>query len=353
MSERQKVLVAMSGGVDSSVAAARLVQAGYDATGVFICLGRSGAGDSSTGCCSPQDAADARRVAEKLGIGLYVLNLADVFEPIIDYFVQEYAAGRTPNPCVHCNMRVKFGRLLDYADSLGIRYVATGHHARILQGPQGPAIAMSANRRKDQSYVLFALERERLGRILLPLGDIENKDDIRRLAQEMGLSVFDKPDSQEICFVPDDDHVAFLAGRIPDAFACGEIVNSRGEVLGRHKGYAGFTIGQRRGLGVAAGVPMYVTHIDPATARVTIGPKEEVLRSHLTAGQANWHMDMPEEFDALVKIRYNHEGAPGHVRITGPRTFEVDFTHPIAAVTPGQAAVIYQGERLLGGGWID
>ena len=346
----ERVLVAMSGGVDSSVAAYLLRQAGYRVTGVFLCLGGSVGLDHDTpGCCSPGDAADARRVAEHLGIDMFVLDAGRDFARIIDYFVAEYAAGRTPNPCVHCNTLVKFARLIARADDLRARYVATGHHARMAAG----AIHRAAD--KDQSYALFGIARELLGRLLLPIGELADKAQVRRIAGELGLSVADKPDSQEICFVS-GDYGEFLRRRRPEAFGPGQIVDSSGNVLGAHDGVGGFTIGQRRGLGVAAGVPMYVTRIDPAAATVTIGPKQEVMSSHLSAAGANWHIDPPETgtvFEATVQIRYNHAGAPGRVRVTGRDSFEAHFAAPVAAITPGQAAVVYDGDRLFGGGWIE
>lgn len=348
VSKREKVILAMSGGVDSSVAAALLTEAGYDVTGVFLCLGAAG---DSHGCA--RDAADARRVADALGIDLQLLNLADVFERIIDDFAAEYSRGRTPNPCVHCNSLIKFGRLIEHADSLGARYVATGHHARIVNYDGRPAIARGKARGKDQSYALFGIDRRRLRRILLPVGEADGKDRVRRLARELGLDVHDKPDSQEICFVSDDDYARVLADRAPEALRGGNIVDSSGQVLGTHAGYGRFTIGQRKGLRVAAGVPMYVTRIDPATATVTIGPREQVMSRRLTASRANWHCDVAGEFDAVVQVRYNHAGAAGTVRIISPETFEVEFEDDVSAVTPGQAAVVYRGDRLLGGGWID
>ena len=349
----KRVLVAMSGGVDSSVTAGLLRDAGFEVTGVFMCLGTAGDLDSdSRGCCSAQDAADARAVAHKLGIDLYVLNLADAFQPIIEYFVDEYRHGRTPNPCVPCNAQIKFGRLIRHADSLGLPWVATGHYARMLPVAGRPAIWRKSPRPKDQSYVLFGIAGELLGRILFPLGEMPSKRDVREKARAMSLPVHDKPDSQEICFVPDNDYVAFLGRRCPEALRPGPVVDSSGKVLGRHRGIAAFTIGQRKRLGVAGKTPLYVTHLDAAAATVTVGPRSEILHRHLQATQANWHCDLPEEFEATIQVRYNHAGSPGRVRLTGPAGFEVDFAEPVMAVTPGQAAVCYEGDRLLGGGWI-
>ena len=345
----------MSGGVDSSVAASLLLEAGYDVTGVFMCLSAAGRTEGDTqGCCSPQDAADARRVAGALGVELYVLDFADAFERIIDHFVAEYARGRTPNPCVHCNTLIKFGRLINCAETLGIHYVATGHHARIIDCAGQAAIARGRARQKDQSYALFGIAREKLSRILLPIGEVDDKARIREIARSLGLSVCDKPDSQEICFVSDEvGYAELLRRRAPEALRAGRIVNSAGEVLGTHEGFARFTIGQRRGLGVAAGEAMYVTKIDPATATVTIGPRADVLAEGLKASGANWHRQVEGEFDATIQIRYNHIGALGRVRVTGAEGFEVRFAEPVSAVTPGQAVVVYDGQRLLGGGWID
>jgi tRNA-uridine 2-sulfurtransferase len=351
---REKVIVAMSGGVDSSVAAALLVQQGFDVTGVFMCLGTAGNREAdSRGCCSPQDAADARRVADRLGIALYVLDLSDEFQPIIDYFTAEYSRGRTPNPCIHCNSRIKFGRLIRHADQLGARYVATGHYARMIQSQGQPAIARATNVAKDQSYALFAISRQNLGRMLLLIGEIADKQAVRGQARELGLNVHDKPDSQEICFVADDDYGALLRQRCPDAIKAGNIVDSSGKVLGRHEGFTDFTIGQRHGLRVGGlKEPYYVTRIDAATGDVTIGPRSETLSSHLRAAGANWHADTAAEFEAIVQIRYNHRGAPARVRRTGEDAFEAEFHEPVWSVTPGQAAVIYDGDRMLGGGWI-
>jgi len=342
----------MSGGVDSSVAAALLLEQGYDVTGVFLCIGND-SDTQSGGCCSPQDASDANRVAHALGIPLHTLNVAEHFLPIIDYFAAEYLAGRTPNPCVLCNSSVKFGKLFHHADVIGARYVATGHYARVIHTAGGGAILRGKAVKKDQSYALFGVPRERLPRMLLPIGEVEDKTLVRGMAMELGLNVHDKPDSQEICFVPDDDYPTLLATRAPDALRAGDIVDSSGKVLGRHEGYARYTVGQRRGLRVAAGEPMYVTKIDPATATVTIGPRPEVLRSGLTASRVVWQQDVEPSFDATVQIRYNHGGAPGRVVLNTNQSFHVQFDEPQAAITPGQAAVVYDGDRLLGGGWID
>ena len=350
----ERVVVAMSGGVDSAVAAALLLDEGRDVTGAFLCLRRfARAAATSRTCCSPHDAHDARRVADILGIDLVTLPVSDAFEPIIEDFVREYAHGRTPNPCIHCNARIKFGHLFDLAGTVGAGFIATGHHARIIHYRGQPAIARARGREKDQSYALFGVPRRRLAQMLLPIGELEGKEQVRRIALGMGLPVHDKPDSQEVCFVPEGDHVALLQRRAPEALRAGPIVDAGGKTLGAHDGYGRFTVGQRRGLRVAAGVPMYVTRIDPETATVTVGPREELLAGGLSASGASWHCDVPERFEATVQIRYNHAGAKGTVRITGETTFEVRFEEPVAAVTPGQAAVAFDGDRLLGGGWID
>jgi tRNA-specific 2-thiouridylase len=230
--------------------------------------------------------------------------------------------------------------------------VATGHYARIVPAGGHPAIWRKSPRHKDQSYVLFGIAREILGRILFPLGDVPSKRDVREKARSMGLAVHDKPDSQEICFVPDNDYVAYLGRRCPEALRPGPIVDSSGRVLGRHRGIAAFTIGQRKGLGVTGKTPLFVTHLDAAAATITVGPRSEILHRHLLASHANWHCDLPAEFEATVQVRYNHAGSPARVRLTGPSGFEVDFADPVMAVTPGQAVVCYEGDRLLGGGWI-
>jgi tRNA-specific 2-thiouridylase len=350
----KRVLVAMSGGVDSSVAAALLREAGHEVTGIYLCLGRAGdpSGDSR-GCCSPQDAADARRVAGKLGIDLFVLDAAADFERIIDGFAAEYAAGRTPNPCVRCNRDVKLARLLRHAEALGFDAVATGHYARVVERHGAPGLARAAATAKDQSYVLFALPREALARLLLPLGELPGKAETRELARGLGLAVHDKPDSMEICFVDGGDHARLLAERAPRALTPGPIMDREGALLGRHDGYGRFTVGQRRGLGIAASGRLYVTAIDPATATVRVGSREETLASALTVAEATWQRDVPQRFDAIVQIRSMNGGARATVVRTAADRFDVTFAEPIQAAAPGQAAVVYDDDLLLGGGFIE
>jgi tRNA-specific 2-thiouridylase len=350
---QKKVVVAISGGVDSAVAAALLRDAGYDVTAVFFCLQKEGTYSSNErACCSPQDAADARHIAAKLSIPYTALSVSEDFETIIDSFVEDYENGRTPNPCIRCNEKVKFRRLFALADSLGADYVATGHYARIIEHKGQAAIAPARAVGKDQSYVLFSLPKEKLGRILFPVGQLENKHAVRRLAKDLGLDVHDKPDSQDICFVPGGDYVNLLLVRGSPALRAGDVVDSSGGVIGRHNGYGRFTIGQRRGVGIATGEPAYVTDINTQTAVVTIGTKKELLADGLKADCANWQVDVPASFDAVVKIRYNSRGVPATVQIGENNTFEVRFNRPLEAVTPGQAAVVYSDECLLGGGWI-
>jgi tRNA-specific 2-thiouridylase len=405
MSRNGKVIVAMSGGVDSSVAACLLKEQGYDCVGVFMRVGihPAQAGEAGSehgrhgrataepggratlerrlkhGCCSAADARDARAIAGRLGIPFYVLNFEHEFGRIVDYFVDEYAQARTPNPCVMCNIQLKFGKLLSYADSLDAEFVATGHHARVLRraprvasAPRGRryseqtlpsdappstvGLARSLNRTKDQSYVLFGIRRGDLPRCLFPLGEIADKADVRRSAADLGLPVHDKPESQEICFVPDDDYKTLLRQRRPDAFRPGQVRDAAGNVLGTHEGVASYTIGQRRGLGIAAGVPIYVTKLDAATNTVTVGPRDELLSSDLIADRINWLSDPPavdEPRRAEIKIRYLHAPAAGSIRMLDDRSVQATFDDPQPAVTPGQAAVFYDAEGIvLGGGWI-
>jgi tRNA-specific 2-thiouridylase len=358
------VVLAMSGGVDSSVAAKLLQQRGHAVVGVFMRHGEDASCGTNSlpivstrlgrhqGCCTAVDAEDARRVADQLDIPFYAVDFRDDFRRITDYFVAEYSAGRTPNPCVVCNHWIKFGRLFEYADSLGADYVATGHYARIARSPRGPGICRGADPDKDQSYVLFGIATDRLARILLPVGDY-HKPEIRRIAAKLGLRVAQKKDSQEICFVAAGQHADFVAAR-RSRDTQGEIVDSRGTVLGHHTGIERFTVGQRRGLGIALGEPAYVVRIEADTCRVVVGSRDDLLCRTLIATNANWLVTSGlASFRALVQIRYNSPASPALVTRREGARFEVQFDAPIAGVAPGQAAVCYDDDRVLGGGWIE
>lgn len=375
-----KVLVAMSGGVDSSVAACLLREQGHDVVGVFMRLGSENhvapadgaacradgprsvslpiardesAGKGSKGCCSAADASDARRVAGQLGIPFYALNFERDFGKLVDYFVSEYAVGRTPNPCVRCNQWLKFGRLLEYADVVGAGMIATGHYARVLHDEDRSRLLRGVYSAKDQSYVLFGIERETLARTLFPLGGM-TKDEVRSHARRFGLALHDKPESQDICFVPDGDYARLVRSRTSQGFAAGEIRHVDGRSLGEHAGTAHYTIGQRRGLGVAVGEPVYVSDIDTATNTVIVGPREAVLSRTVRASEVSWLCAAPAgAIRADAKIRYHHEAAPATITPSGDGCVRVEFDEPQAAVTPGQAAVFYDGNEVLGGGWIE
>lgn len=364
----------MSGGVDSSVAAHLLLEQGHDVVGVFMRHGESsplacavessGATansllpifqerkDHKQGCCSASDADDARRVADRFGIPFYALNLQEEFQQIIDYFVDEYAHGRTPNPCVMCNNWIKFGRLFDYADSVGAEFVATGHYARLVAGSDGWSLLRGIDHDKDQAYVLFGIERGLLARMMLPVGGF-TKTKIRELATDLGLRVADKKDSQEICFVTSGEHDQFVRARsLIDT--SGEIVTTTGEVVGHHPGIEKFTIGQRKGLGVAMGEPYFVVRIEPAERRVVIGRHEELARSELTARRTNWLVDsLCEPFRCSAKIRYNGDAEPAMAQILPDDRLLVTFDKPRFGIAPGQAVVCFDGDRVLGGGWIE
>ncbi len=358
MATKTSVLAAMSGGVDSSVAAGLLHQQGYNVTGVFMCLGQVHKTDSThPGCCSPQDAADARLVADRLGVPFYVLNFQKDLNQIIDYFVDEYRNARTPNPCIICNSKLKFGKLIEYADMIGAQYVATGHYARTLDVDGERQLHRGLDNHKDQSYALYGVGPEKLDRVMFPLGQY-TKAQVREFARQMNLPVHDKGESQEICFVPDDDYAGLISQYAPELCKTGDVVDSVGNVLGQHQGVFRFTIGQRRGLGIALGKPAYVIKLDAETNTVTLGSKAELMQKHLTARDMTWLIDVPDEpFDAVVQIRYNHRGAPATVTPiwqAGKYTDKItaQFHQPVSAVTPGQAAVIYLDQRLIAGGWI-
>jgi tRNA-specific 2-thiouridylase len=371
-----RVVLAMSGGVDSSVAAHLLRAQGHDVIGLFMRHGepveaacasgdatRPGGGrlpivsarlDHKQGCCTASDAADARRVADRLDIPFYALDFQEAFGRIIDYFVAEYTAARTPNPCVMCNNWLKFGKLLDYADGVGAEFVATGHYARLERGADGsPELRRGLDLAKDQSYVLFGIDRAALPRILFPVGG-ERKPRIRQLARELGLRVADKRDSQEICFVTSGDHAEFVRRRRGEEDTSGEIVTTAGEVVGRHAGIEGFTIGQRKGLGVAFGERRFVVRIEADTRRVVIGPREALARGELTAEGVNWLVDEPAgPFACGVQIRYNSPPVAATAEPLPGNRLRVRLDSPRDGVAPGQAVVCYDGDRVLGGGWIE
>ncbi len=351
-----RVVLAMSGGVDSSVAAVLLKRQGYDVVGLFMRTGveqPESTPDRKKGCCSAADAGDARRVADRLDIPFYALDFERDFGRIIDYFADEYLAGRTPNPCVVCNTWLKFGKLWAFGKQLDADFIATGHYARIVAGVGGPELDRSADPDKDQSYVLFGIRRAILPHLLFPLGQFR-KDEVRELAREVGLAVADKPDSVEICFVPDHDHAALIRRRRPARDTAGLIRDTAGIVLGEHDGYERFTVGQRKGLGVAGGTRRYVLEIVPETHEVLIGDREGLLAGGLMASRVNWLVEPPGgPIACRAKIRYRHAAAAATVHATADGGASVTFAEPQTAVTPGQAVVFYDGDRVLGGGWIE
>jgi tRNA-specific 2-thiouridylase len=354
---RDTVVVALSGGVDSSAAAALLVEAGHRVVGLTLRLydARGTAASSGGRCCGPRDIEDARAVCAHLGIPFYVVNHAEEFRhAVIDDFVAEYVAGRTPNPCVRCNERVKFGPLLRRARALGARKLATGHYARLDAGPDGePRLLRAVDDAKDQSYFLFAMPRGDRANVLFPLGGM-TKDEVRAHASRLGLPNARKAESQEICFVPDGDHAAFVARAAGAAApAPGDIVDETGGVVGSHDGVHRFTIGQRRGLGVAGGEPRYVVSVDALRRRVTIGPRRLLERRSLGVGDVRWPGRPPEApFRALVQVRHRHRPVAATVSPVGDGA-RVDLDDAMdAAAAPGQAAVFYDGPVVVGGGWI-
>ena len=353
-----RVVLAMSGGVDSSVAAYLLRQQGYEVIGLFMRTGVHAPEDDGPahkkGCCSAVDAGDARRVADRLDIPFYALDFEQDFGRIMDYFADEYLAGRTPNPCVVCNNWLKFGKLWSYGKQLQADYVATGHYARVLKHAGGHELHRGLDPAKDQSYVLFGLRRGLLPHLLFPIGGYQ-KEEVRDIARRAGLGVAEKPDSVEICFVPDNDHAAFIKKRRPEQVTAGQIVDTAGHVLAGHDGIEQFTIGQRKGLGFAAGSRRYVLEIVPETRRVVVGDRHDLLARGLIASRVNWLLDNPpnDPLGCEAKIRYRHAPTAATVTALPDGGARVEFSEPQSAVTPGQAVVSYDGPRVLGGGWIE
>jgi len=357
---KKRVLLGMSGGVDSSVAGYLLREQGYDVVGVTMkvwpqdCISRA-----EDKCCGPQAVADARGVAHSLGFPHYVVDEADQFERlVIDYFSSEYQAGRTPNPCVMCNEKLKFGNLWNKAEALGCDYIATGHYA-IIEHPETAGAARTRavlrkgiDPRKDQSYFMFSLRQPQLRRALTPLGGM-SKPAIREIARSLGLKVADKADSQEICFVPGNDYKAFLRSHLDEAeFHPGGIYDLEGNFLGEHEGIEMFTIGQRKGLPGGSAQPRYVVDLDPETNRVLVGSAEDLVSDDFEIDRVNWIGEAEENFEATVKIRYSHPGTRATVTAMENGRARIELHEPQKAVTPGQAAVIYDGDVVVGGGWI-
>jgi tRNA-specific 2-thiouridylase len=338
------------------VAAALLAEQGHDVVGLSMQLYDQSGTQAFGSCCTLDDLHDARRVAAALGFPHYILNFERQFQDtVISNFVQEYAAGRTPLPCAHCNSDLKFSTLLERARGLGAGRVATGHYARVAPGSHGRwLLTRSADRDKDQSYFLFSLTQEQLASAAFPVGSL-TKPQVREHARRLGLDVADKPDSQEICFVPDGDYASFVATRAPAVDQSGAIVTRSGAQIGTHAGVHRFTVGQRKGLGVSAPMPLYVLKIDAGTREVTVGPREALDRTTLTASDVNWiSVDAPAAWlPVSAQIRHRHAAAPGRVRALDQRRAECVFDVPQPAVTPGQAVVFYDGDVVVGGGWIE
>lgn len=352
-----KIVVAMSGGVDSSVAAALLAEQGHDVVGVSMQLYDQSEGQGNFGtCCTIDDLHDARRVASVIGIPHYIVNFENRFsEQVVSNFVREYAAGRTPIPCAHCNSDLKFAALLERALGFGADALATGHYARIDRRPDGALVLRrGVDAAKDQTYFLFSLTQEQLSRAAFPVGHLD-KPTVREHAERLALRVASKPDSQEICFVPDGDYAAFIEKTAPELKRPGRLVNQDGAVIGDHQGVHRYTIGQRKGLGLSSKEPLYVLEIRADTAEVVVGPRTALGRTTLTASAVNWISGAaPKQWTAVdAQIRYKHTAAAARVRALDEGRAEVEFEVAQTAITPGQAVVFYDADVCLGGGWID
>lgn len=353
-----KVVVGMSGGVDSSVAAYLLKERGYDVIGVTMQIWQDeeqAAQEENGGCCGLSAVDDARRVAAALEIPYYVMNFKKEFkENVIDYFVEEYQNGRTPNPCIACNRYVKWESLLQRSLSIGAEYIATGHYARVVQLENGRyTLRRSATLAKDQTYALYNLTQEQLKRTLMPVGKY-TKDEVRAIAEKINLRIANKPDSQDICFVPDGDYASFIRSFTGRDYPRGEFVDKSGNVLGEHRGLICYTVGQRKGLGIALGEPRYVTALMPKENRVVLGSNEDLMSRELDAKNFNFIAfdTPPAEFRASARVRYRQAEQPATVRVTGEDTVHITFDEPQRAITKGQAVVVYDGDVVIGGGEI-
>jgi tRNA-specific 2-thiouridylase len=354
---KTRVVVGMSGGVDSSAAAALLLEQGYDVVGITLKLWPQDCSSRAEDkCCGPQAVMDARSVCDKLGIPFYLADDSELFKrEVIENFVQEYKAGRTPNPCVLCNEKLKFGSLLHRARQMGAEYVATGHYARVCRSSDGTRMLLKrgCDANKDQSYFLFSLKQDQLAHTLMPLGEL-TKSDTRTVARQTGLKTADKAESMEICFVPDQDYGKFLTSSGSVQAHAGDIVNENGKVLGRHQGIEFYTVGQRKGLGISSPAPLYVIELDPAANRVIVGAEPSLERDEFQVERCNWisEADPVAPMEVVAKIRYKHPGTPATVTPLPNGRAAVRLHTPQRAVTPGQASVFYQGDTVLGGGWI-
>jgi len=361
MSKKGRILVAMSGGIDSSLAAVMLHEEGYEVIGMTMKTwdySSSGGSKKETGCCSLDSINDARNIAVNLGFPHYIIDIRNEFgDFVIDHFTNEYINGRTPNPCVLCNTHIKWDALLRRADQLGCEKIATGHYAKIRQENGRFVISKGKDENKDQSYALWGISQESLSRTVFPLGDL-HKTDIRQMATDRGfIELVNKSESYEICFVPDNDYRGFLRRRVPELeaqVAGGEFVSEAGEVVGKHEGYPFYTVGQRKGLGIALGYPVYVTEIQKELNRVVLGTFDELSRDGMYVKQLNMQKYTSiesERKDTITKVRYNDDGAPAVIEQVGD-TMKVFFGNGVKAIAPGQAAVFYEGNDVIGGGWI-
>lgn len=356
--KKKTVVVGMSGGVDSSVAAYLLKEQGYEVIGVTMQIWQDENYDNQSehgGCCGLSAVSDARRVAEQIGIPYYVMNFKAPFkEKVIDYFVSEYEAGRTPNPCIACNRYVKWESLLKRSLEIGADYIATGHYARIQKMENGRYTLMkSVTEEKDQTYALYNLTQEQLSRTLMPIGEY-SKNEVRAIAEKIGLIIASKPDSQDICFVPDGKYGDFILENSANKIVPGNFVDTKGNILGKHKGIVYYTVGQRKGLGIASGERLYVLEIRSDTNEVVLGDNDELMAKHILTKDFNYMSvnDLQGEMPIVAKIRYNHRGAKAVIRKRIDGNIECEFEEPQRAPTPGQALVCYDGEKVVGGGII-